>query len=280
MADKNITELTAVTDVADTDIVYVVRDPGGGNLDHKITGADLKAALNDGKVAHDGTPLVGELVRVKSLSPLVVEGLDSGAYATSAQGALADSAVQPGDDAADLGSDTATDGHVLTADGAGGAAWEAAPAGGGGGGATVVIKSADETVHNSVTVQDDDELSYAIAANEAVDIRMALFVVSSTTPDFRFAFSAPSGADVIYGIISVNRGNDGIVQQVKFEEAADTEIVAQTPIASVPAPMQVMATVRNGATAGTVKFRWAQGTEHASDTTVKAGTSLVVNKVA
>ena len=55
----------------------------------------------------------------------------SGAYATSAQGSLADTAVQPGDDAADLGSDTATDGHVLTADGAGGAAWEAAAAGGG-----------------------------------------------------------------------------------------------------------------------------------------------------
>ena len=249
MADQKLTQLDAATTLADDDLVYVVDDVAGTPGSKKLTGANLKASF-------------------------------SGAYATSAQGALADTAVQPGDDAADLGSDTATDGHVLTADGAGGAAWEAAPAGGGGGGATVVIKSADETVHNSVTVQDDDELSYAIAANEAVDIRMALFVVSSTTPDFRFAFSAPSGADVIYGIISVNRGNDGIVQQVKFEEAADTEIVAQTPIASVSAPMQVMATVRNGATAGTVKFRWAQGTAHSSDTTVKAGTSLVVNKVA
>lgn len=47
--------------------------------------------------------------------------------ATSAQGALADTAVQPGDDAADLGSGAATDGYVLTADGVGGAAWEAVP---------------------------------------------------------------------------------------------------------------------------------------------------------
>lgn len=50
-------------------------------------------------------------------------------YATAAQGALAASAVQPGDDADTLGSGTATDGWVLTADGAGGAAWEAVPAG-------------------------------------------------------------------------------------------------------------------------------------------------------
>ena len=50
-------------------------------------------------------------------------------YATAAQGALAGTAVQPADDAADLGSGAATDGYVLTADGAGGAAWEAAAAG-------------------------------------------------------------------------------------------------------------------------------------------------------
>lgn len=43
------------------------------------------------------------------------------------QGALADTAVQPGDDADTLGSGAATDGHVLTSDGAGGAAWEAVP---------------------------------------------------------------------------------------------------------------------------------------------------------
>lgn len=53
----------------------------------------------------------------------------STAYATAAQGALADSAVQPGDDADTLGSGAATDGQVLTADGAGGAAWEDVAAG-------------------------------------------------------------------------------------------------------------------------------------------------------
>jgi len=45
--------------------------------------------------------------------------------------ALAATAVQPADDAADLGSGAATDGYVLTADGSGGAAWEAAAGGGG-----------------------------------------------------------------------------------------------------------------------------------------------------
>ena len=56
---------------------------------------------------------------------------DATAYATAAQGAKADTSVQPGDDAADLGSGAAVDGYVLTSDGAGGAAWEAASGGGG-----------------------------------------------------------------------------------------------------------------------------------------------------
>ena len=45
-------------------------------------------------------------------------------YATAAQGLLADSSVQPLDDASTLGSDAATDGQLLTADGAGNALWE------------------------------------------------------------------------------------------------------------------------------------------------------------
>lgn len=56
-----------------------------------------------------------------------------GTFADAAQGSKADSAVQPGADATTLGSGAATAGYVLTADGAGDAAWETAPAGGPGG---------------------------------------------------------------------------------------------------------------------------------------------------
>lgn len=71
---------------------------------------------------------------------------ESSDYATSAQGALADSAIQPGDDAADLGSSAATDGYVLTADGAGGAAWEVAAGGGGSGTVTSVAVSGSDGI--------------------------------------------------------------------------------------------------------------------------------------
>lgn len=57
-------------------------------------------------------------------TPTTLGGYGITDAATSAQGALANSAVQPGDDADTLASGDATDGQVLTADGSGNAAWE------------------------------------------------------------------------------------------------------------------------------------------------------------
>jgi hypothetical protein len=54
----------------------------------------------------------------------------SGDISIAADGSVTVDAIQAGDDADTLGSGTAADGYVLTADGSAGAAWEAAPAGG------------------------------------------------------------------------------------------------------------------------------------------------------
>lgn len=82
---------------------------------------------------------------------IVNRNIDSSAFATAAQGTTADSAVQPGDNANVLGSGAATDGQVLTSDGAGGAAWED-PTGGGGGGLTASVKTANYTITGSEDV--------------------------------------------------------------------------------------------------------------------------------
>jgi hypothetical protein len=86
-------------------------------------------------------------VELKSITPINIGAIPaaSGSYdaagtaaaavalheATYAHADIA-TALQAGDDAASLGSGEATDGYVLTADGTGGAAWEA-PSGGEGG---------------------------------------------------------------------------------------------------------------------------------------------------
>lgn len=62
-------------------------------------------------------------------------------------------------DPADMSSGAAADGHVLTADGAGGAAWEA-PTGGGGGGVTTALYLSGAS-GNTVTAPDSATLSFA-----------------------------------------------------------------------------------------------------------------------
>jgi len=89
-----------------------------------------------------------------------ITDFDADDYATGAEGDLAASAVQPGDDANTLGSGAATDGYILTADGAGNAAWEAAPSGGT---VDVVSNVAQDRILGRVTAGsgDSEELTAA-----------------------------------------------------------------------------------------------------------------------
>lgn len=110
---------------------------------------------------------------------------NTGDFATAAQGAKADTAVQPGDDAADLGSGAAPDGYVLTADGAGGAAWEAASGGGGGGGAVDSVNG-----QTGAVVLDADDVGAvptSITANSPlsgpIETRQFNFAPQSAHPD-------------------------------------------------------------------------------------------------
>src|SRR5690606_1933696 len=59
---------------------------------------------------------------------------DVGDFATAAQGALADTALQPGDELTALAATGITAGYVPKADGAGGINWAEETGGGGGGG--------------------------------------------------------------------------------------------------------------------------------------------------
>lgn len=45
MADQKLTEITAISDLQDTDIVYLVRDPSGSPLSRKMTVANLRTEL-------------------------------------------------------------------------------------------------------------------------------------------------------------------------------------------------------------------------------------------
>lgn len=102
----------------------------GAFVDGDKTKLDGIEALADVTDAANVTA-AGALMDSEVTNLAAVKAFDAADYATAAQGATADTATQPGDDADTLGSGAATDGQVLTADGLGGAAWEDAAGGGG-----------------------------------------------------------------------------------------------------------------------------------------------------
>lgn len=90
-------------------------------LDAKADVSSLAAVATSGDY--------GDLDNLPSLG--TAAAANTGDFATSAQGALADTALQPGDELTDLASTGATAGHVPKADGSGGIAWAAESGGGG-----------------------------------------------------------------------------------------------------------------------------------------------------
>lgn len=146
----------------------------------------------------------------------------------------------------------------------------------------LVVKSADETVTNSTTLQDDDELAFDIGAGELWEATFVLFLTGETSDaDVKLSASGPSGwaghafARSLYAAATTTSA------QANFVSAApDNDGMHR---AGVIAGSTVMAEfkllVKAGASAGTVTLRWCQYTLENTDVTVEAGSYLIATRI-
>lgn len=152
------------------------------------------AALRD-RTTHTGTQAISTVTGLQTALDTKSDSghAHTGVYATSAQGGLADAAVQPGDDAADLGSGAAADGLVLTADGAGGAAWEAVPAAGGvvWGSITGTIAAQTDLTPAAIGAATSAQGAKAdTALQPTTDVAVGQLTATKTTEQLRLAYDA------------------------------------------------------------------------------------------
>jgi hypothetical protein len=143
--------------------------------------------------------------------------------------------------------------------------------GGGGGGAGIgvtVVKTAAEIQNNVVnptaTLQPDDELFFAIGANETWTYRFVVQINSPAAADLKFSVTAPGGATCTTGVINaedtVTAANLGCGVSSGIMNTATTDEV-----------YEIVGTVVNGGTAGNVTLQWAQNTANAANSTSRAG---------
>lgn len=138
-----------------------------------------------------------------------------------------------------------------------------------------VRKASDETVNNSVTLQNDDALLFAIAPSETWIADFFLRVTSgSGTSSFKAAITVPTGATLLL-LGDHMEGTQGAGDPTTTSGGA----IAITSSA-LAAALHFHAIVVNGTTAGSVTLQWAQVTAEAFDTTVKLNSHLFARKVA
>lgn len=170
-----------------------------------------------------------------------------------------------------------TNAQVLTADSAEatGVKWAAASAGTT---HTLVRKTADESVTSSTTLQNDDHLTFAIAANEVWAFQFFIrYSAVSGVPDFKATIAAPAGATGAWHVHGgyYSTADSVLVDVADFGFGSTLGLGATTSVKWV-----VLAGIAvNSTTAGSVTLQWAQSTSSADALTVKTNSFLVAHKV-
>lgn len=135
-----------------------------------------------------------------------------------------------------------------------------------------VMKASTETVNNSATLQNDDELLLAVAANTTYRFLARLLFTSPTTPDIKFGFTYPAGATATYTLHGIAPGGSFAA----FHQT-ETTISAQEGTGSASA-CTMIGTWTISSSAGTVQLQWAQNTANASNTQILPGSFLELVK--
>lgn len=143
----------------------------------------------------------------------------------------------------------------------------------------LVYKTADEVVNNSTTLQNDDHLLFAVAANEIWAFSIFINFLSGTTPDFKGMLSIPSGA-ILRAVAEKFFTFTNIEITMLFDST--TFIIAGSGVTDGADNSYVVIRgyIINGATANNLQLQWAQNVANASNTTVKKGSYIVAHKLA
>jgi hypothetical protein len=135
-------------------------------------------------------------------------------------------------------------------------------------------KTGDQSVTSSVTLVDDTHLTFTIGANEEWILDLMLHV--------------NTGAGGIQLQITGPAGSTGISQEFNDTtggSVSGTHSNINTPVISAAAtftnePFWVKATVINGATPGTCRLQFAQGSSNGTASTVKQNSHMIAHRIA
>ena len=148
-------------------------------------------------------------------------------------------------------------------------------------GGTFVYKSADETVNNSTTLQDDDDLKFTVGTNELWIFQFMLNMTDASdgTADTRIAFTGPASAGAAWAIHPSESITSVFESSLARGFAPDVDIQSGANAANGGRLHNVSGRIDTAGTAGTLQLQWSQATANASDLKMLAGSWLTAREV-
>lgn len=136
----------------------------------------------------------------------------------------------------------------------------------------LIRKTADESINTSTTFQNDNELTAAVEANSTYWCHLHLQTSSAVTPDFKYQFSKPAGAttpawNAVYFTTAA-----ALTASISGDALSTGGFGADLPIEA----WGYLITTN----AGQFTLQWAQNTSDAGSTIVRAGSALILMKIA
>jgi len=142
-------------------------------------------------------------------------------------------------------------------------------------GVVIVRKTADETVNNSNVLQDDDELFFAVGANEVWELTFIPLIDSPAIPDIKFAWGVPAGAELYRVCIRRDAAGALQIEYALSGGSMPSQGVAVPRIVGIEKGLYI-----GGVNAGNVQLQWAQETANVSDTKVLANSCIIAHRLA
>jgi hypothetical protein len=143
-----------------------------------------------------------------------------------------------------------------------------------------VFKTVDESVANSTTLQDDDELQVTLAANATYTFEALIVVEGDSAGDFDFRLTEADGTYQVVstgGTAAAGGGvSGGTIRVWSHGHSADITLALITGDVSL---IRIHGSIESAGAGGIFKLEWAQATSNATPTTVKAGSYFKVRRV-
>lgn len=152
-----------------------------------------------------------------------------------------------------------------------------------GGAFQFISKTADETINNITTLQNDDELYFTMKAGKMYIFEFRLLVsnANSATPDWKSSISNSTYSSA-YAQISGSEGGGTVFPQMSTTDFTTPGALNNTAVsadANYDFNVWIQGIITDNGSGGTVKLFWAAFTTGAINLTVKKGSYVIVQQV-